>query len=146
MPHSWMFWCGTALAATAMSYALAATLAVHRRLRAAHYALPDEPPAVTILKPLCGDEHELYECLRSFCDQDYPSFQIVFGVSDAHDPAVRVVHRLQREFPSVDLELVVDRHQHGSSRKVSNLINMMPLAHHEYLVISDSDVRVGRDY
>jgi ceramide glucosyltransferase len=146
--HTWMFWCGTALAAAAAAYAVAASLAVCIRPRSAFvsFAPLQETPAVTILKPLCGDEHELYECLRSFCDQDYPSFQIVFGVSDAHDPAVRVVHRLQREFPSIDLELVVDRHQHGSSRKVSNLINMMPLAHHEYLVISDSDVRVGRDY
>jgi ceramide glucosyltransferase len=57
-----------------------------------------------------------------------------------------VVTRLQREFPQIDLRLAVDRRQHGSSRKVSNLINMMPLASHDYLVMSDSDVRVGRDY
>ena len=101
---------------------------------------------VTILKPLCGDEHELYECLRSFCDQDYPHFQIVFGVCDSADPAVEVVSRLRREFPALDLVLAVDRRQHGSSRKVSNLINMMPLARHDFLVISDSDVRVARDY
>jgi ceramide glucosyltransferase len=101
---------------------------------------------VTILKPLCGNEHELYECLRSFCDQDYPQFQIVFGVADGADPAAEVVSRLQREFPKLDLKLVVDRRQHGSSRKVSNLMNMLPLARHGFLVISDSDVRVQRDY
>ena len=107
--------------------------------------IQDAPP-VTILKPLCGAEHELYECLRSFCDQAYPRFQIVFGVSDGNDPAIDVVARLQREFPSIDLRLAVDRRQHGSSRKVSNLINMMPLASHDYWCMSDSDVRVGRDY
>ena len=47
-------------------------------------------PAVTVLKPLCGAEPGLYENLRSFCQQDYPEFQIVFGVSDPDDPALRV--------------------------------------------------------
>ena len=141
-----MLWSGTALTAAAMSYTLVAALAVRIRLKAALCEPPDQAPAVTILKPLCGEEHELYECLRSFCDQMYPRFQIVCGVSDGDDPAIDVVTRLQREFPAVDMQIAVDRRQHGSSRKVSNLINMMPLARHEHLVISDSDVRVLPDY
>jgi ceramide glucosyltransferase len=141
-----MFWCGTALSGAAAAYAIAAAFAVRARLPSPVAATIHDAPAVTILKPLCGAEHELYECLRSFCDQSYPRFQVVFGVSDGNDPAIDVVGRLQREFPSIDLKLAVDRRQHGSSRKVSNLINMMPLASHDYLVISDSDVRVGRDY
>ena len=103
-------------------------------------------PPVTILKPLCGAEPETYACLRSFCDQEYPQFQIIFGVADAADPAVAVVRRLQREYPQLGLQLSIDRRQHGSNRKVSNLINMMPLVRHEILVLSDSDVCVRRDY
>jgi ceramide glucosyltransferase len=103
-------------------------------------------PSVTVFKPLCGAEPETYDCLRSFCDQDYPEFQIVFGVADLHDPVVAIVERLKKEFPQRDLQLVVDRRQHGSSRKVSNLVNMMLPAQHEFFVISDSDVRVARDY
>ena len=145
-----MIWGGSLLAAAAMCYtvaaALAAALAARARARPAPHMLPDHWPPVTVLKPLCGAEHELYECLRSFCDQDYPQFQMVFGVADGADPAADVVGRLQREFPRLDLKLVVDRRQHGSSRKVSNLMNMMPLARHDVLVISDSDVRVPRDY
>jgi len=141
-----MIWAGAALTAAAMCYAVAAALAVRIRLKTAPYEPPDQAPGVTILKPLCGNEHELYECLRSFCDQAYPRFQIVFGVSDGDDPAVDVVNRLQREFPAVDLQIAIDRRQHGSSRKVSNLINMMSLARFDYLVISDSDVRVMPDY
>ena len=98
------------------------------------------------MKPLCGAEPETYECLRSFCEQAYPQYQVIFGVCDPQDPAVAVVHRLQREFPGRDLVLVADRKQHGSNRKVNNLINMMALARHECLVISDSDVKVGCDY
>jgi ceramide glucosyltransferase len=146
MPHTWMFWFGTGLSGAAAAYALGACFAARARLPSAAAAQAHDAPPVTILKPLCGAEHELYECLRSFCDQSYPRFQIVFGVSDGNDPAIDVVTRLQREFPQIDLRLAVDRRQHGSSRKVSNLINMMPLASHDYLVMSDSDVRVERDY
>jgi ceramide glucosyltransferase len=141
-----MYWCGIVVTASAAVYTVAAAVAVRVKLRSDYSVRPGEAPAVTILKPLCGDEHELYECLRSFCDQDYPKFQIVFGVADGDDPAAAAVSRLQREFPQLDLQLVVDRRQHGSSRKVSNLMNMMPLVRHDFLVISDSDVRVPRDY
>ena len=144
--HVWMYWCGIAVAVSAATYTVAAAIAVRVRLKADYGMRPGEAPAVTILKPLCGDEHELYECLRSFCQQDYPQLQIVFGVADGDDPAAEVVGRLQREFPELDLKLVVDRRQHGSSRKVSNLMNMMALARHDFLVISDSDVRVPPDY
>jgi ceramide glucosyltransferase len=95
---------------------------------------------------LCGAEPDTYECLRSFCDQDYPHFQVVFGVAELSDPVIAIVERLRLEFPHRDLDLIVDRRQHGNSRKVSNLVNMMPLARHDIFVISDSDVRVGRDY
>ncbi len=146
-PHTWMSWLGTALAAAVAIYTVLAAYAVRTRLKP-HPAWPPLRKAapVTMLKPLCGAEHELYECLHSFCDQDYPRFQIVFGVCDEDDPAIGVVARLAREFPRVDIQLAVDRRQHGTSRKVSNLINMMPYARHDLLVISDSDVRVGRDY
>src|SRR5262249_8854301 len=58
-------------------------------------------PSVSVLKPLCGVQPGLYETLRSFCAQDYPSFQLVFGVSDPGDPAVDVVRRLSGEFPGL---------------------------------------------
>jgi ceramide glucosyltransferase len=101
---------------------------------------------VSVLKPLCGLEPETYECLRSFCDQDYPEFQVVFGVADPDDPVLSVVRRLQREFPQRDLRISIEPSLHGSSRKISNLINMMPQVSHDYIVLADSDVRVQRDY
>jgi ceramide glucosyltransferase len=105
-----------------------------------------EYPAVTVLKPLCGAEEHLYESLRSFFLQDYPEFQIVFGVRDGADPAIAVVKRLAMEFPEVPIELVVDPRQHGSNRKVSSLINMLPHARHEVLAIVDSDAQVDERY
>src|ERR1700733_1400798 len=145
MAHFVVPWAGFALAAFAMAYGVIACIAVSMRVSTSRLA-PRRLPAVTILKPLCGAEPETYECLRSFCDQAYGEFQVIFGVRDSNDPALAIVERLQREFPQRDLQTVVDRREHGSSRKVSNLVNMMALARHEFLVLSDSDVRVQRDY
>ena len=143
--HSALPWTGFAFAAFAMIHSIVAFVAMRMRIRSPRFTARDLPP-VTILKPLCGAEPETYECLRSFCDQAYPEFQVVFGVCDSNDPVLDIVYRLQREFPQRDLAVAIDRRQHGSNRKVSNLINMMPLARHEFLVLSDSDVRVQRDY
>ncbi len=103
-------------------------------------------PAVTILKPLFGTEPLLEQALMSLCEQDYPCFQIVFGVQDPLDPAIAVVRLLQRRFADRDIVLVVDATVHGRNRKVGNLINMLPAARHDVLVIADSDVHVRPDY
>ncbi|TLY97884.1 MAG: glycosyltransferase [Gammaproteobacteria bacterium] len=141
---------GTALAALAAGYTTLAGIALRRPANPGRL-LARQPereamPAVTILKPLCGAEHGLYERLRSFCEQRYPDFQIVFGVRDPGDPALTAVRQLQRDFPALDLEVAADPSQHGTNAKVSNLINMMPHARHDYLVIADSDVQVPCDY
>lgn len=103
-------------------------------------------PGVTILKPLKGLDIDLYENLSSFCTQDYPTLQIVFGVAASDDPAVQVVRRLQAAHPSADIDLVIDRREYGTNRKVSNLYNMYRIAKHEIIVIADSDIRVTSDY
>jgi ceramide glucosyltransferase len=104
------------------------------------------PPAVTILKPLCGAEPGLYAHLSSFCRQDYPEYQIVFGVRDRGDPACAVVERLAAEYPQVPIELVVNPQLHGSNSKVSNLINILPHVRHDILVMADSDAFVRPNY
>jgi ceramide glucosyltransferase len=107
---------------------------------------PKERPPLTILKPLCGEEPQLEEALASCCSQNYPAFQIVFGLHSRTDPALAVVRRLQTRFPDCDIAVVVDPTLHGSNRKVSNLINMLPRARYGLLVISDSDLHVPPDY
>lgn len=135
---------GVAIAGLAFIHGVIALIALLVR-RESSVRGPLLPP-VTLLKPLHGAEASLYQALRSFCDQDYPVFQVVFGVRDAHDPALDVVRQLQKEFPALVISVVVDTQVHGSNRKVSNLINMMRAAEHEYLILADSDIHVGRDY
>jgi ceramide glucosyltransferase len=103
-------------------------------------------PPISILKPICGLDKGAYDSWASFCRQDYPSYQIIFGVSDSNDPAIAVLRQLIRDFPTVDIRLVVDSRIIGSNLKVSNLANLEPYARHDLLLISDSDIRVGRDY
>jgi ceramide glucosyltransferase len=119
-------------------------LAVRRFQRVA--ALPGPRPPVTVLKPLHGDEPLLEQALESFCRQDYPELQIVFGVQDATDTAIPVVARLRAKYPSIDMALVIDPTPHGLNRKVSNLINMFPSARHDMLLVSDSDMHAAPDY
>ncbi len=106
---------------------------------------PRMRPPVTVLKPLHGDEPLLEAALATICDQEYPDWQVVFGVSDAADTAIPVVNRLRARFPAADLSLVIDPTLHGPNRKVGNLINMLPAARHDILVIADSDVHVRPD-
>ena len=101
---------------------------------------------VTVLKPVCGLEPELLENLRSFCDQDFASYQVIFGVRDPNDPAIAVIEKIIGEFPNKDLSLVVDERVIGGNLKVGNLANMFRIARHDLIVIADSDMRVRRGY
>jgi ceramide glucosyltransferase len=124
---------------------LAAAIAVRRFVKRPTETASAGVP-VTILKPLHGEDAQLYENLRSFCEQRYSSYQIVFGVRDRDDRAIPVVERLIAEFPGKDLALVVDPAVVGSNFKVSNLENMVALAKYDVLVIVDSDMHVAPDY
>ena len=137
---------GIVLATAALGYLLTACLAVllSRNKRVPRTAGALRP--ATVLKPLCGAEPALYEDLRSLCVQAYPVMQIIFGVQHPADPALGVVRRLQAEFPRLDIAVVIDPRRHGHSAKVSNLINMMSVARHDWLVLADSDVRVPPGY
>ena len=89
---------------------------------------------VTVLKPLCGAEPGLYEHLRSFCQQDYPEFQIVFGVRDPSDPALAVVTPVAAEFPSLPIDVVINPQQHGSNLQDQQLDqHARPYARHDVL-------------
>jgi ceramide glucosyltransferase len=103
-------------------------------------------PPVSILKPLKGTDPEIYESFRSHCLQDYPEYEIIFGVSDPADPAVASVQQLQRDFPNRTIRLIVCPDKLGANVKVSNLEQMVQTARYEYLIVNDGDIRVQSDY
>lgn len=103
-------------------------------------------PPVSLLKPLKGEDPEIYESFRSHCLQDYPKYELIFGVSDSRDPAVRSVERLRREFPQHSIQLIVCAESLGTNAKVSNLVQMARAASYDHLIVSDSDIRVSPAY
>jgi ceramide glucosyltransferase len=118
-----------------------------RRKTSRQANLPDcQLPPISILKPLKGVDPEIWESFCSHCEQDYPEFQIIFGVCDPDDPALEVVRRLQAKYPSRQIELITCPRILGANVKVSNLVQMLPLARHEILLVNDSDIRVPKDY
>src|SRR5208337_4813749 len=76
------------------------------RLRSGQARATAEFP-VSILKPLKGTDPEMYESFRSHCLQDYPEYEVIFGINDPADPAVELVERLKREFPTRRIQLLV---------------------------------------
>ncbi|ARV58122.1 glycosyl transferase [Nostocales cyanobacterium HT-58-2] len=107
---------------------------------------PNFHPPVTILKPICGLDIDTYKNFASFCQQDYPEYQIIFGVRDEIDPSVQIVKKIIDDFPEIDIRLVISDRTIGTNLKVSNLANAEAEAKYSLLLLADSDVRVGPDY
>ena len=105
----------------------------------------DRPP-VTMLKPVYGTEKTLEANLRSACQQDYPTYQVVLCVQRPDDPAVPILRKLEREFGAERVTVVVEDCRVGTNGKMNNLIGGLRYARHELLVISDSDILLKPDY
>ena len=109
-------------------------------------ARTDAEPAVTVLKPLHGAEPDLADRLAALCRQHYGGpVQVVCGAQGDLAPAAAAVGEVNSKFPD-RIELVADQRSHGANGKVSNLINMLPRARYDTIVLSDSDIVVERDY
>jgi ceramide glucosyltransferase len=135
------------VAAAPLAYYALATLAALRFFRRERAkALTGFTPAVSLLKPVRGVDFGSHDNFASFCRQDYPDYEILFGVNDAADPAVPVIQRLIQELPARNIRLFIGSEQPGANRKVAKLASLVREARHEILVLSDGDVRVGPDY
>lgn len=121
-------------------------LAAVWRFRREAARVQDFTPPISVLKPLAGLEEDLERNLRTFFEQDYPDYQILFAVREPDDAAAAVVERLIAEHPGRDAELIVAGEPPFPNAKVWSLVRMAARARHEILVISDSDIRATPDY
>lgn len=110
------------------------------------YTNHDYLPPVSILKPINGIEDGIYDNFLSYCIQDYPAYQVIFGVRDSHDPAIDMVRKVMKAFPQKDIELVICSDRIGINPKISNLNNMYKKAKYDIILMNDSDTRVNEDY
>jgi ceramide glucosyltransferase len=101
---------------------------------------------VSILKPLKGLDDGLFDNLESFCNLDYPAYEIIFALQNRNDPAFKVVKKIKEKYPLKDISVVVEFCDEGLNPKVNNLIPAYKRAKYDLLLISDSNVRVEKDY
>jgi ceramide glucosyltransferase len=101
---------------------------------------------VSILKPLKGLDDGLFDNLESFCNLDYPVYEIIFALQNRNDPAFKVVKKIKEKYPLKDISIVVEFCDEGLNPKVNNLIAAYKRAKYDLLLISDSNVRVEKDY
>jgi len=130
------------------SFALLAVIAhaQRRQLRTPTAHLHGSVPAVSILKPLKGVDEELEANLTSIFRLDYPCFEVLLGVQSPDDPALPVARRVAATHPNVSARVVVDSRRTSFNPKVNNLANILAVARHDVLLVSDSNVRVGPAY
>lgn len=105
------------------------------------------PPPVSILKAVKGLDPDLHEALRSHCLQDYPApFELLLAVQTFADEAVPTLRALAVEFPDLRIEVVETPLVLGTNGKISNLVQLLPHARFDHILISDADIAVGSQY
>jgi ceramide glucosyltransferase len=144
-----LYWIVLVFAAAPLAYyllSLYCVIAYFRELRKSHPARSVFTPPVSILKPVRGVDHQAYENFASFCQLDYPEYEIIFALADPDDPAVPVIEKLQADFPRRSIRLVKGVARLGTNSKVNSLCRLVREAKYDLLVMSDSDVRVEPGY
>ncbi len=141
--YQWLVLGGAVLT---LLYYLAALYCGWDFFRRRNSAPDDFFPGVSVLKPMHGLDREAYENLASFCEQDYPRYEILFGFDNEHDFAIPVVQKVISDFPKLPIRILVGSTARGSNNKVVKLCRLAREASFDLLVASDSDTRVAPDY
>lgn len=138
--------CGVLGLAGTAYFALSMWAALRYFRETRHDRLATFLPPVSILKSLKGIDPQMYAAFSSHCVLEYPDYEVLFGVSDPDEPALALVHDLQRDYPHKKLRVIVCPATLGLNGKVSNLAQMLPQAAFEHVIINDSDIVVPPDY
>jgi len=133
-----------------LALTLVATARHLRRARVAQAVASATPtsslPPVTIFKPVHGMEEHLAANLKSFFQQDYPDYEVIFGVRDTENPAAKIADEIRARYPHVPSRLIVSGPPAWPNAKVFSLDKMIAASSRSYIIISDSDVQVAPDF
>ena len=140
-----MIWFALPALAAAAYYALAIVSAARWRRPAVRPDAGIWTPPLSVLKPVHGRDPRFYEAILSHAAQDYPEFELLFGLTDPHDPAIVDIERLRREFPARRIEIVIVETD-ALNAKVGVMAELARLARHEVLLVNDSDILVSPGY
>jgi len=139
-------WVLVGIVSIAALYQLLALIAavVHHRRRTGGGAGP-RPAGISILKPVYGRDPGFYAAIRSHAIQQYPEFEILFGVHSLDDPASEDIQRLIAEFPALPIQLIVCPSR-TPNRKAGILADLANEARYPLLIVNDSDITVPAGY
>jgi ceramide glucosyltransferase len=132
------------LVTASLAYCVLAMIAAGK-YRAVHPMGLRMTPPMSVLKPLAGLDDGLEDNLRTFFEQRYERFEILFAVRSPQDPAVPLVERLRAEYPAVPSQLLITGEPPYANAKVYSLDRMLAAAKFDLVVMADSDVRVTPD-
>lgn len=138
-------WVAAALVLGACAFCVLAMLAARDYLR--------QPPGrlaepVTILKPLRGADLGLEDNLRSFFEQNYAPFELIFAIQEPADPATDIAAGLMDEYPHVAARIIFTGPppEGWNNAKCWQLHRAWAELRHDFVVMSDSDIRVQPDF
>jgi len=134
-----VIWLAIPAAAAAAYYFLAIVAALRWRRHMTSQRMRNGTLPVSILKPVHGRDPRFYEAIFSHAAQDYPEFEIFFGVSDPCDLALEDIRRLKREFPERRIEIVVVETD-APNAKAGVLAELAKRARYPLLLVNDSDI------
>jgi len=103
------------------------------------------PMPISILKPLAGVDDGLEENLRTFFEQDYAEFEILFAVRSPKDPAIAVVERLRAaspEFRAHWADLAVERFASRRRTFAHRDAGLLEFEHHRLVPSKAPDLHV----
>lgn len=106
-------------------------------------------PPVSILKPVHGLDHGFEAAVESHAAQDYPEFEILFGVHTLDDPAIPAINALIARHPERRIALIhcpPNPVNPAPNAKVGTLSQLIQHAHYDTLLINDSDILVPNGY
>lgn len=148
IPTQLLIWIVSVLVGLGLLYGVIVLMLALRRaiVLARSDVSADSNPPISVFKPMKGVDDDLRQNLRTFCEQDYPQYELLCAINDADDPAIEIVRQLKAEYPNVAIQLVVSDQRIGLNPKVNNLVNAWPHARYDLLLISDSNVRVESSY
>lgn len=143
------FWHGLLLTPVLLSWVYWIAVSITVALFFARKARParrDYAPSVSLIKPVCGLEKDLYKNLSSACAQDYPDYEVIYALQNHLDSALPILERIKREHPLLRVRILIDPAAAGPNGRLCNILNATRETRNEVLVYSDSDMLLTPDY
>jgi ceramide glucosyltransferase len=117
---------------------------------------PEYLPAISLFKPLHGDELGLEANLRTFFEQDYlrhvaaaggsakkngvSRMELLFCARTDSDAGLEIARRVAAEYPDITTRFVTSGAPWAANAKVCSLAAMARVASHDLWAISDSRI------